>query len=192
MSVACGGFVSCSDDDDDMKIFDVTVASVERVYSGSDFSFNPYFAKKKDDKSWGTIDIQGFEHEEGYEYVLKIKQERHPCRDMADAPMYIYTLLETLSKTKKESENIPMQVVQACIASKRPLGAANPSYYVRIRGEWDVYEGEIEGLEYEEGYEYQVFLGLTFLGHDAVPKYDYSLIHLFEKKQKESEGLPVE
>jgi len=193
VSFVCAGFVSCSDDDDETKVFDVTISSVQKVYDG-DFVFSPYFGKQEGDNTWKPFDyIYGFEHEEGYEYVLKVKQEKHPNRDMADAPMYKYTLLEVLSKVKKESENIPMQGIHMTIASKRPQGTDFPSYYVRYRGgKWIVFEQEIKGLEYEEGSEYSIYAGLTFLGHDATPKYSYSLINTFKKEEKESEGLPLE
>ncbi|MBB4036900.1 hypothetical protein GGR21_002814 [Dysgonomonas hofstadii] len=186
----CGGLVSCSDDD--TKVFDVTISSVKKVYDGS-YVFSPYFAKQEGDNTWKPFGyIEGFEHEEGYEYMLKVRQEKVHDGEIADAPTHKQILLEVLSKTKKESENIPIQGAHALIASKRPQNTATPSYYIKIMKDWEVYEGEIEGFEYEEGYEYRVYLGLTFMGHEADPKYSYSIIDSFKKEQKDSEGLPVD
>jgi len=192
ISFICAGFVSCSDDDDDdERVFNVIISSVQKVYN-TDFGFSPYFGKQAEDDAWKPFDnIEGFEHEEGYEYILKLKQAKHPDRDMADAPVYKYTLLEVLSKVKKESENIPIQGIHMIIASERPKNTASPSYYVSyMGGDWKILEQEIEDFEYEEGYEYSIYAGLTFLGHYTTPKYSYSVIETYSKEKKESIALP--
>ncbi|MCE5227411.1 MAG: DUF4377 domain-containing protein [Porphyromonadaceae bacterium] len=51
--------------------------------------------------------MYGFEYTEGYEYVLKVLVDpiENPPQDSSSAR---YTLLEIISKEKKDSENLPV------------------------------------------------------------------------------------
>jgi hypothetical protein len=52
--------------------------------------------------------IEGFTHEDGYEYVLEIREEKRE-NPPADASSIKYTLVKMISKTKKTSENLPAE-----------------------------------------------------------------------------------
>lgn len=54
--------------------------------------------------------IEGFDYEEGYEYVLDVKEEKVE-NVPADASSLKYTLVKEISKTAKESENLPESVI---------------------------------------------------------------------------------
>lgn len=52
--------------------------------------------------------IEGFEYEPGYEYVIKVKEDYLDPADVpADASSIKYTLVKMVSKTEKNSENLP-------------------------------------------------------------------------------------
>lgn len=53
--------------------------------------------------------IEGFDYEPGYEYVLEVKKEtrKNPA---ADQSAIRYTLVKEISKTRKTSENLPESV----------------------------------------------------------------------------------
>lgn len=55
--------------------------------------------------------IDGFIYEPGYEYVLEVKEEKQE-NVPADASSIKYTLVKEVSKTKKESENLPSSMVR--------------------------------------------------------------------------------
>ena len=68
---------------------------------------NPYLIMRQGDADWSLLydPIQGFDYEEGYEYLIRVEvwNVEHPTTDQ-----YIknYKLLEVLSKEKKDS-NVP-------------------------------------------------------------------------------------
>ncbi len=110
--IACltaGGLTSCSNEDSENKEMVITVASEKRIYSGlEEWGHSPYYAKESGNNQWIPWDhIEGFTHEEGYEYVLKIWQEKWHNGEIMDASIYRYKLLKVLSKVKKDSEGLP-------------------------------------------------------------------------------------
>lgn len=64
--------------------------------------------KKGDATDWEYFysPIEGFNHENGYEYVLRVKEEKVD-NPPADASSIRYTLVKEISKTAKTSEYIP-------------------------------------------------------------------------------------
>lgn len=65
--------------------------------------------KKGDASEWEFFysPIEGFNYEEGYEYVLEVRED--PVENVpADASSIKYTLVKEVSKTAKTSENLPM------------------------------------------------------------------------------------
>jgi len=187
ISLVSGGLVSCSDDDDNKKKeFIITISSVKRVYNGL-YDFCPYFAKYDGNDYWTEfLDIEEFEHEEGYEYVLRVKWEIINNKENK------YILLETISKTKKQSEDIPDQIISFLIASKRPPGS-EASYYIKDGSEWTIFDNQITGFNYEEGYEYSISVRLRFREHEEnTSKYRYILNSYLGQEKKLSEGLPSE
>ena len=90
--VACGG-------EADKKVMEVVVAP-ERVECVGVAPMQCLVV----DGEWFYDEIEGFEHEEGYEYRLKIEQyDAWPDREEPpqDAGRYGYRLIEILSKTRK-------------------------------------------------------------------------------------------
>ena len=54
--------------------------------------------------------IKGFEHEYGYEYRIVARYHKGPKPDkdlIVDTPTDYYTLIQVISKEKKQSENLP-------------------------------------------------------------------------------------
>lgn len=52
--------------------------------------------------------INGFDYQEGYEYVLEVKTEK-VANPPADAPGIIYTLVKEVSKEQKASAGLPVK-----------------------------------------------------------------------------------
>lgn len=99
-------FVGCSSEDGDRHVETIKVAS-KRVTSNMEYG-NPYLIMRQGDADWSLLydPIQGFDYEEGYEYLIQVEvwNVEHPITDQ-----YIknYKLLEVLSKEKKDS-NVPL------------------------------------------------------------------------------------
>ena len=102
--IACS-FVGCSSEYGDRHVETIKVAS-KRVTSNMEYG-NPYLIMRQGDADWSLLydPIQGFDYEEGYEYLIRVEvwNVEHPTTDQ-----YIknYKLLEVLSKEKKDS-NVP-------------------------------------------------------------------------------------
>ncbi|NDV80675.1 DUF4377 domain-containing protein [Bacteroides sp. 51] len=184
------GLSACDDNDErHNKEMVVTIASEKKIFDG-DFLFSPYWAKEAGDDKWSAIDaIGGFEHEDGYECVLRIWREKWHDGEVADASIYRYKLLETLSKVKKDSENIPSQHLFIQIASRK-TGDPDMPYYARLGGEnWKPFPN-IEGFVHEVGHEYRLIISRNFQGSDAPAKFTYSYVSTSEDKEIDTSGLP--
>ena len=183
-------FLSCDNDDDEHnKELMITIASEQRAYDG-DLGFSPYFVKLEGFDEWRAFDyISGFEHEAGYEYQLRVWQEKWHNGEIADASIYRYKLLEVLSKVKKDSEDLPVQTAFLLVASRKSTDPEKP-YYARFMDEkdWTLFP-EIEGFEYEEGYEHSLLVSRKFNGSNAPEKFSYTHLETFQKIKKNSEGL---
>ena len=98
----------CSCKKDDTVVIFYTVAS-EQVYRYGAFGEVPYFVvKEKNDSDWKVLrdGIQGFDYERGYEYRVMVNKI-HVREPMQDASSIEYHLLCVISKTLKDSENLP-------------------------------------------------------------------------------------
>jgi len=66
--------------------------------------------KQGDQQDWEYFynNIEGFNYEPGYEYVIEIRKEtiENPAADQSSIR---YVFLNEISRTKKESENLPHQ-----------------------------------------------------------------------------------
>lgn len=187
------GLASCSDDDDKREIqeFQLTVASVKRLKFIADH-YSPYFVKHEGKNVWEPFPyITNFELTEGYEYVIKVRRERVIFEDIDGGSPYEITLLEEISKTKKVSENIPLQKGYFVIGSKKTGDDKNP-YYVREQGKgyWVKFPGLLQGFDYEEGYEYVVELDCQFNGSTDILTYLFSFVKTQRKEKTNSIGLP--
>ena len=103
--VACIAILaSCSTTKDTEQI---TVASEKRMAMGV-APMEVLQVKEGNAREWTFFysDIEGFNFEEGYEYVLEVKKENLPEPVPADASSIKYTLVKEVSKTKKTSENM--------------------------------------------------------------------------------------
>jgi len=70
---------------------------------------NCYLVKEAGQNDWQFLynEIDGFEYEPGYEYEIEVVKEKieNPAADQSSIR---YILIKVLSKTKKESENLPV------------------------------------------------------------------------------------
>ncbi|MCD8261155.1 MAG: DUF4377 domain-containing protein [Bacteroides sp.] len=66
--------------------------------------------KKESHSDWEYFydDIEGFTHEPGYEYVIQVRRE-NVVEPPADQSNLKYVLIKEISKTKKESEGLPVR-----------------------------------------------------------------------------------
>lgn len=52
--------------------------------------------------------VDGFEYQEGYEYLIVVRAEKQDMDSLPeDSPSIMYTLVEIISKEQKQSEGIP-------------------------------------------------------------------------------------
>ena len=67
-----------------------------------------FLTKKDGDADWSFwySGIREFNYEPGFEYVIEVKVDT-VATPPADASSIIYTLVQEISKTQKQSENIP-------------------------------------------------------------------------------------
>lgn len=98
--------LSCSASQDTIKL---TVASEKRMASAGAGTMEVYLVKKGDAVDWTYFynEIEGFNYEAGYEYVLNVKEEKVEEPIPADASSLKYTLIKEVSKTQKTSDNLP-------------------------------------------------------------------------------------
>lgn len=62
---------------------------------------------------WSSFDgfIKGFDYEAGYEYVLEVSETVFLDYRRGDPAWSEYNLIKIISKTKKESENMPQNLI---------------------------------------------------------------------------------
>jgi len=103
-------FLSCSNDDDDVKTIQMKVASNTIIVNDviSNLEVERLLLWDEINNRWQIITetISGFSYEKGYEYILKVKSTKikNPPMDISNIR---YTLIEVISKVKKDSENLP-------------------------------------------------------------------------------------
>ena len=104
-------FASCSTTKDSVRL---TVASEKRTAMGA-APMEVFLVKEGEAPAWSFFysKIEGFNYEAGYEYVLQVKKEDKKKPIPADASSIKYVLIEEVSKTKKTSENMPKNVIEA-------------------------------------------------------------------------------
>ena len=139
--------------------------------------------------------IEGFEHQEGYEYQLKIEQyDAWPGQEPPqDAGRYGYRLIEMISK-EQTPDAAPAttaeaggMILEVTVGPEREdcVGSA-PMRCLVVDGE--LFYDPIEGFEHQEGYEYQ----LKIEQYDAWPgqeppqdagRYGYRLIEMISKQR---------
>ena len=106
---------------------------------------------------YGQID--GFEFEEGFEYELEVQVD--PVENPpADAPNVRYTLIRILNKqpVAQESEVVTMYVGPELV----DCVGVGPMKCMQVKtdpdAEYELFYSQIEGFEFEEGYEYELLV----------------------------------
>lgn len=75
---------------------------------GSYFLSEVYAVQDVGSQKWKPlVNIQGFDYENGYEYVIKISETNYLDYRRGDPAWTEYKLIEVISKEKKESEGLP-------------------------------------------------------------------------------------
>lgn len=174
------GILACDSDDNDRhnKEMVLTIASETFMYDG-DFIFRPYWAKVEGENEWRRFDeISNFTHEEGYEYTIRVWQEKWHDGEIADASMYRYKLLQILSKVKKDTENFPSQELFIYISSEKTNDPELP-YYASFTGSDMAPFPPIEGFTHKEGTSYILRISRNFNGSNAPSKFTYSYIETY-------------
>ena len=102
--------VSCNSPKDTVKM---TVASEKRMAMGV-APMEVLLVKEGDATEWSFFysNIEGFNYEPGYEYVLDVKKEALENPTPADASSIKYTMVKEVSKVQKTSENMPESIVK--------------------------------------------------------------------------------
>jgi hypothetical protein len=99
-----GIFASCVQS---AKTEKITIASEQRSCTGVALQ-ECMLVKEEDDSNWTYFytNIEGFDYEPGYEYVLEIRrqQRENPAQDQSN---FRYILVKEISKIKKQSRNLP-------------------------------------------------------------------------------------
>ena len=90
------------------KNINLTIASKRAPFVESMINSPRYYVKYDGDKEWSLFysHIEGFDYQEGYEYVLNVKVTTISDPPM-DASSKDYKLNHVISREEKESENIP-------------------------------------------------------------------------------------
>lgn len=98
-------FASCNNPTNVVKM---TIASEKRMAMGV-APMEVLLVKEGEVSDWSFFysNIEGFNYEPGYEYVLEVKKEDVKEPTPADASSIKYILVKEVSKNKKVSENMP-------------------------------------------------------------------------------------
>lgn len=116
------GFIGCDNEDEegekvtDYKEYALTIAS-EKIpgiiwSDGFNYLSDVYAVKKENAQEWESLGfIDGFEFEKGYEYKIKISETSYLDYRMGQPAWTEYSLLEIISKDKKDSESIPLHFI---------------------------------------------------------------------------------
>ncbi len=99
--------LSCEKNEDllDGKIETLIIAS-QRTQVGT-YSESPnYWIKREGEEEWELFyyPFSGFDHQEGFEYVVRIKYHKNATPLAQDQEPYYCEVLEVISATEKESD----------------------------------------------------------------------------------------
>lgn len=105
MIVVLALFVACNNPTDNVKM---TIASEKQVAVGV-APMEVFLVKEGDATEWSFFysNIEGFNYEPGYEYVIEVKKEAVEEPVPADASSIRYILVKEISKTQKQSADLP-------------------------------------------------------------------------------------
>lgn len=96
---------ACNSSKDTVKM---TIASEKRMAMGV-APMEVLLVKEGDAVDWSFFysNIEGFDYQPGYEYILEVKKENKEHPTPADVSSVKYTLVKEVSKSEKTSENMP-------------------------------------------------------------------------------------
>ena len=197
-------FSSCSNDDTPSQFEEtayLTIAPYKGLYENwIEVTDKPaYIATKEGDNIRKTIEsISGFDkiYEKGYEYVIKVRVK--PVTDTAgefwnDAFGYTYTLIEVISKEKKEYDTRSFTVASEKTVFSNWLGVTDiPAYAVITEEGGKETIISISGFDeiYEAGYRYVIKVKANYdadLQTDYWPNpyggFTYSLMEVISKEK---------
>lgn len=147
--------------------------------------------------------IEGFEYEPGFEYELEVRRIDIKNPPM-DSPSVKYVLVKELSKTAKQSEDLPASVINKPAATERITVASEmidcvgvgPMRCLLVKRpdstEWEYWYSPIEGFEFQPGYEYVLEIRkepVEEIMMDA-SSIRYTLVKELSRSRKTSEGIP--
>jgi len=194
------GFGSC--DDDESRIETWTVAS-EKGVAGIFMGFGhvpAYIVKTSPNAGWkiSTAHIEGFTFEKGYQTEMLVRIDPIP-NPPADGPGYRYTMEKPISRTPMQSDVDPLQFspeFEVTIASRRADSPATSGYWIKdmryTDPQWEPFPWEIEGFDFEPGFEARLLIRPVAEYDDAKGGYEvkYRLTKLISSEEKVSEGIP--
>lgn len=120
--LAVAGLTACNDDNEggrkitDYKEYTLTVASKKlpgiMTSCGNNYLTDVYAIKQGQSNDWVSFgSIKGFDFEKEYEYKITISETSFLDYSMGEPAWTEYELLETISKEKKVSEDLPLHFI---------------------------------------------------------------------------------
>ena len=181
------GFGGC-DDGHEPRTETWTVAP-EKGVAGIVMSFGhvpAYIVKTAPDAEWRTFSgsIANFTFEKGYQTEMLVRIDPIP-NPPADGPGYRYTMEKPISRTPMQSDVDPLQ-----------FSPATSGYWIKDKRytdpQWEPFPWEIEGFDFEPGFEARLLIRPVAEYDDAKGDYEvkYRLTKLISSEEKVSEGIP--
>lgn len=189
-------------DDDESRVETWTVAS-EKGVAGIFMGFGhvpAYIVKTSPNAGWkiSTAHIEGFTFEKGYQTEMLVRIDPIP-NPPADGPGYRYTMEKPISRTPMQSDVDPLQFspeFEVTIASRRADSPATSGYWFKdmryTDPQWEPFPWEIEGFDFEPGFEARLLIRPVAEYDDAKGDYEvkYYQTKLISSEEKVSEGIP--
>lgn len=192
-------FGSC--DDDEPRVETWTVAS-EKGVAGIFMGFGhvpAYIVKKGPNAGWeiSTAHIEGFTFEKGYQTEMMVRIDPIPDPP-ADGPSLRYTMVKLISRTPSAPPVDPESLspeFDITIASRRADERLAAYWFKDMRytdPQWEPFPWEIEGFDFEPGFEARIRIQPVAEYDDAKGDYEvkYRLTKLISSEEKVSEGIP--
>ncbi|MBD9301661.1 MAG: DUF4377 domain-containing protein, partial [Alistipes senegalensis] len=144
-----------------------------------------------------TAHIEGFTFEKGYQTEMLVRIDPIPDPP-ADGPGYRYTMEKPISRTPMQSDVDPLRFspeFEVTIASRRADDRMAAYWFKDMRytdPQWEPFPWEIEGFDFEPGFEARIRIQPVAEYDDAKGDYEvkYRLTKLISSEEKVSEGIP--
>lgn len=188
-------------DDDESRVETWTVAS-EKGVAGIFMGFGhvpAYIVKTAPDAEWRTFSgsIANFTFEKGYQTEMLVRIDPIP-NPPADGPERRYTMERLISRTRMQPAIDPLQFspeFEVTIASRRADDRMAAYWFKDMRytdPQWEPFPWEIEGFDFEPGFEARLLIRPVAEYDDAKGDYEvkYRLTKLISSEEKVSEGIP--